>query len=102
MPSPSGLPVEFATVFPTTWANPSTPYDARAYTDVEFQIDGTFTPYVPQRSFTNGDFYPCNAIDRDGNILSSITTAGIYRLVGPGYFKLTGGAGATITLRVGV
>lgn len=97
----TGYPMEVVAIYPATWATPSTAYDARAYPDVEVQLVGTFTAYTPQRSFDNINFFPCNASDKDGNPLSSITTAGIYRLPGNGYLKLASGSGATVTLRVG-
>jgi hypothetical protein len=101
MPNPSGYPVEMAAIYPAIWASPSTSYDARAYSDVEMQLVGTFTAYTPQRSLDGTNYVACNAYDKDGNALSSITTAGIYRLPGNGYLKLNSGSGATVTIRVG-
>jgi hypothetical protein len=101
MPNPVGYPFELAAIYPTTWASPSSSYDARPYADVEVQLTGTFTAYTPQRSLDGTNFVPCNAYDKNGNAITSITAAGIYRLPGNGYLKLASGSGATVTIRVG-
>ena len=98
-------PYYLPTLFNITWADPTVPQDLRFYTDIEIQVDGTITgAYAVNRNFTgaNGTFYAVQAYDYVGNPVSSITTAGIYSIRGPGWFKLTGGSGATITLRAGV
>ena len=102
MPSPVGYPFELTAIYPATWASPGTSYDARPYSDIEVQLTGTITvAYTPQRSLDGTNFVACNAFDKDGNALASISTAGIYRLPGNGYLRLTGGTGATVTIRAG-
>lgn len=92
-------------IFGVAWSDPTVAQDLRYFSDIEIQVDGTITgAYTPQRNFTGtaGTFYPCQVYDSYGNAVSSITTAGIYSLRGPGFFKLTGGSGATITIRAGI
>lgn len=101
MPNPTGYPVEMAAIYPATWSTPSTAYDARPYADVEVQLTGTFTAYIPQRSLDGSTYTNCLAYDYTGAPLTAISTAGIYRLPGNGYLKLIAGTGATVTIRVG-
>lgn len=84
------------------WASPATAQDVRAWIDVEIQVvSNPGTAYTPQRSLDGTNYVACNAYDKDGNAVPTITTAGIYSLDGGGWLKLTGGTGSTFTLRAG-
>ena len=99
----SGSPVVLPSMQPSPWSSPSTAIDVRSYSDVEVQLVGAPAGYVPQRSLDGSNFVPCNAYDKDGVVVTTISAAGIYTLPGGGYLKLTGGSGATsITVRAGV
>ena len=102
MPNSKVYPVEMAAIYPSAWATPTTAYDARPYADVEIQVIGTpSVAYTPTRSFDNATFTACNAYDKDGNALSSISAAGIYRIPGNAYLKMGAGSGSTFYIRVG-
>lgn len=86
---------------PRLWANPSLAQNTVLYTDVEVQFTGTpGTPYTPVRSLDETNFFPCNAYDKDGNVVSSISVAGIYAFDGGGWLKFSAGAGSVLTLRL--
>jgi hypothetical protein len=90
-----GLPCKEVYLLPATWSDPTTAFDARLYTDIEIQVVTTpSVAYAPQRSLNGTDFPPCNAYDKDGNTVTSITAAGIYSLDGGGYLRM---AGAVVT-----
>ena len=87
---------------PSTWTDPSVAIDVTSYADVEIQIVGTpSTPYVPTRSLDGTTFVACNAYDKDGTVVTSISAAGIYSLKGSGFLKMSAGAGSTIYVRAG-
>lgn len=84
------------------WTSPTDPFDARATGDVEIQVIGTpSVAYTPQRSLDGVNYVACNAYDKDGNVVTSISAAGIYSLDGSSWLKLTGGSGSTIYIRAG-
>ena len=84
------------------WTDPTAAVDVRAAEDAEIQVIGTpSVAYAPQRSLNGTNFTPCNAYDKDGNAVASITAAGIYSLDGGGWLKLTGGSGSTFVIRAG-
>ena len=88
-------------ILPTSWV-PATVFYALVYPDVEIQVIGTpTTAYVFQDSFDGVAFNDCNAWDRNGAVLTSITAAGRYRLPGSCYLKARQGAGSTIVIRAG-
>lgn len=85
-----------------TWSDPTSSRNYTFFADVEIQVVGTpGVAYTPQRSLDGTNFVACNAYDKDGNTVTSISTAGIYRLPGNGYLKLTGGSGSTVLVRAG-
>ena len=87
---------------PVVWDNPSVGHSFVRYGDVEIQVVGTpSTPYVPTRSLDGTTFVACNAYDKDGTVVTSISAAGIYSLKGSGFLKMSAGAGSTITIRAG-
>jgi hypothetical protein len=72
------------------------------YTDVLAQVVGTpMIAYVPQCSLDGVNFVPCNAYDKDGAVVTSISAAGIYTLDFTGWVRMAAGSGSTITLRLG-
>jgi hypothetical protein len=74
----------------------------KEYTDVLAQVVGTPTAaYVPQCSLDGANFVPCNAYDRDGAVVTSISAAGIYTVDCTGWVRMAVGSGSTITLRLG-
>jgi hypothetical protein len=88
---------------PRAWegSNPTTAMFFRD-TDVEVQVVGTpGADYTPQRSLDGTTFVACNAYDKDGNIVTAISAAGIYSIDGAAYLKFTGGSGSTFTVRSG-
>lgn len=88
-------------VLPTAWV-PTTAFNARVYADVEIQVVGTpTTAYVFQDSFDGSTFNDCLALDKTGLSLSSIVSAGRFRLPGNCFLRSRQGAGATIYLRAG-
>ena len=94
--------VQIANEPPSLWADPTVAFDARYYGDVEIQVVTTpGVAYAPTRSLDGTTFVACNAYDKDGNTVTSITAAGIYSLDGGGYLKLPTGSGSTITIRAG-
>lgn len=87
-------------MLPQTWADPTIAQDVRSFGDVEIQVVGTpSVAYTPQRSLDGTNFVAANAYDKDGATVTTITTAGLYSLVGGARVKLTGGSGSVITLR---
>ena len=90
-----------AYVNPEPWVDTTVALDVRPYADVEVQLVGLATAYTPQRSLDGTNFVACNAYDKDGNAVSTISADGIYRLPGSGYLKLITGTGATVTIRAG-
>jgi len=64
-------------------------------------ITGISTPYTPQWSLDGITFFPCLAYDYQGNPVTSISTAQLYRLPGSVYLRLFGGTGATVLIRAG-
>ena len=99
--STKGIQLSYST--PSTWATPSVPLSFFKFADVEVQLTGTITTaYTPYRSLDGVNFVPCNAADKDGAFLTSISNAGIYSLPGSGWLYFPAGAGATITVRASV
>lgn len=95
--------VRSVALYPEIWSDPTAGQDVREYSDVEIQIVGTpSVAYTPQRSLDGTNYVATNAYDKGGNVVTSITAAGIYSLDGGGYLKLTGGSGSTVTIRAGV
>lgn len=78
----------------SAWATPTVAQDVRLYSDVEIQVVGTpSVAYTPQRSLnstdgSDGNYVACNAYDKDGNAVTTITAAGIYSLDGGGWLGL--------------
>lgn len=88
-------------LMPTAWT-PATVFNGRVYPDIEIQVIGTpATAYVFQDSFDGAAFNDCNAWDRNGQTLASISAAGRYRLPGSCYLKSRAGSGSTIMIRAG-
>jgi hypothetical protein len=99
--STKGLQLSYSS--PAAWATPAVPVSFFKFADVEVQITGTITtPYTPYRSLDGVTFYPCNASDKDGGFLASITVPGIYSLPGSGWLYFPAGAGASLTVRASV
>lgn len=91
------------TAGPEAWPDVTSPINVELYTDVEIQVIGTpSVAYTPQRSLDGINFVNCNAYDKDGTIVTTITTAGIFSLEGSGHLKLTGGSGSTFIIRAGI
>ena len=91
-----------ALVTPYAWTDPTVAENFTQYGDVEIQIVGTpSTAYVPTRSLDGTTFVACNAYDKDGTVVTSISAAGIYSMKGGGHDKFSAGAGSTITIRAG-
>jgi len=91
-----------ALVTPYAWTDPTAAEVFIQYGDVEIQVIGTpGTAYVPTRSLDGTTFVACNAYDKDGTVVTSISTAGIYTLKGGGHLKFSAGAGSTIFVRAG-
>lgn len=89
-------------LFATAWADPTVAQDMRRFSDIEIQVVGTpSVAYTPQRSLDGTNYVATNAYDKDGNVVTSISAAGIYSLDGGGWLKLTGGSGSTVTIRAG-
>lgn len=96
------MKISSANLRPTAWPNPSSGFSAVEYGDVEVQVVGTpSVAYVPQRSLDGTNYVACNAYDKDGTTVTSISAAGIYFLPGGGWLKLITGSGSTLTLRAG-
>lgn len=88
-------------LLPSVWS-PASAFNARGYSDVEIQVIGTpTTAYIFQDSFDGNAYNDCNALDKNGLALSTITTAGRFRLPGTCYLKTRQGAGSTIYIRAG-
>ena len=86
---------------PTNWT-PTTAFSARVYSDVEIQIIGTpTTPYIFQDSFDGTTFNDCAVWDKAGLPVTSVATAGRFRLPGNCLLKARQGAGSTIFIRAG-
>jgi hypothetical protein len=74
----------------------------KEYTDILAQVVGApAVAYVPQCSLDGVNFVPCNAYDKDGAVVTSISAAGIYTVDCTGWVRMAAGSGATITLRLG-
>lgn len=87
-------------IFPINWADPTVALLVEDYEEVDLQVIGTpGAGYTPQRSLDGTNFVACNAYDKDLNIVTSITAAGIYTVEGGGWIKLTGGSGSTVIAR---
>jgi hypothetical protein len=72
------------------------------YSDFQAQVVGTPTmAYLPQCSLDGVNFVPCNAYDKDGAVVTSISTEGIYTVDCTGWVRMAAGSGSTITLRLG-
>jgi hypothetical protein len=86
--------------YPASWGDPTVAYDLRDWPVAELQvITAPGVAYAPQRSLNNTDFVATNVRDKNGQLVSSITAAGIYTIEGGGYIKLTGGSGSTFVVR---
>lgn len=95
-----GLLIYGSILLPEAWSTPTTPFDARAYSDVEVQFVGApSVAYQPQRSLDGTNYVNCLAYDEAGNSYSTITAAGLYVFSGNGYLKFSAGSGSTLTRR---
>lgn len=85
-----------------TWTDPTRAINFVDFADVEVQFVGTpSVAYTPVRSLDGANFVTCNAYDKDGNALTSISSAGIYRFVGGAFIKFSAGSSSTLTIRGG-
>ena len=88
-------------LLPAPWV-PTTAFNGRVFADIEIQVIGIpTTAYVFQDSLDGSTFNDCNAVDRNGTSLTSITAAGRYRLPGSCYLRARLGGGSTIIIRAG-
>jgi hypothetical protein len=88
-------------LMPVPWV-PTTAFNGRVFADIEIQVIGTpTTAYVLQDSLDGSTYNDCNAMDRNGTVLTSITAAGRYRLPGSCYLRARQGAGSSIIIRAG-
>lgn len=97
-----GYPFQPTISVPATWSSPSTPWDVRAFTDIEVQFVGTpSVAYQPQRSLDGTNYVNTLAFDQSGTSYATITAAGIYSFDGGGYLQFSAGSGSTLTRRAG-
>lgn len=87
---------------PQKWDDPTSANDYHMFADVEVQIIGLSVAFTPQRSFDGSNFVACNAYDKDGNTVTSISADGIYSLPGGAYLKLISGTATAVYVRAGV
>lgn len=88
-------------MLPQTWSDPvNVAQDVRSFGDVEIQVVGTpSAPYTPLRSLDGTNYVAANAYDKDGAPVTSISSAGIYTLLGGAKIKMGAGSGSVITIR---
>lgn len=87
---------------PKVWASPATdPLDATLFADIRLEIAGLTVPFTLMMSTSGVTYDTCYAYDKTGTPVSTIAANGNYRLLGPGFFKLLGGAATTVTVSVG-
>lgn len=93
-----GLPSAFMS--PQLWEDTTVPLNFYQFNNVEIQVTGVTGTWTPARS-KNGTFVACNAYDKDGLPVTTITADGIYSLEGRAQIKLTGGSAGAFTVSAG-
>lgn len=91
---------------PMVWPDPTKPFDATAFADVEVQLDGTVSGVGFSRCLNGYEagatWYAVKLVSTDDPVSpassTTVSAPGIYRLPGGGWLKQTAGSAATTTI----